>query len=66
MACSSISPVGARATCDGRFEGMKPSYWLDDVQCVGNEDSLFDCVNGGIGRHNCRQGERAGVKCLRA
>ena len=36
-------------------------YWLDDVQCKGDELSLFDCPHNDA--HNCGRGERAGVHC---
>uniref|UniRef100_A0A3Q1GWX9 SRCR domain-containing protein n=1 Tax=Acanthochromis polyacanthus TaxID=80966 RepID=A0A3Q1GWX9_9TELE len=37
--------------------------WLDNVQCSGNELSITDCVHGGLGSHNCRHDEDAGVIC---
>ena len=36
---------------------------LDNVRCTGNEASLFDCGNNGIGIHNCDHYEDAGVRC---
>ena len=36
---------------------------LDDVECTGNEDSLFQCKHRGIGVENCLHGEDAGVRC---
>ena len=39
-------------------------YWLDDVNCAGDEATLLDCPHAEpIGTHNCRAGERAGVTC---
>ena len=32
---------------------------LDNMQCTGNEDSLFACVE----RNDCNHGEDAGVIC---
>ena len=41
-------------------------FWLDDVRCLGDEESLLDCPRRNkrdIGTHNCRAGEAAGVRC---
>ncbi|MYF28124.1 MAG: hypothetical protein F4169_04550, partial [Gammaproteobacteria bacterium] len=49
-------------------------YWLDDVQCRGEEAHILECprrtvVRDGVriqlpvGEHNCRAGEAAGVRC---
>ena len=63
------SYAGVSAPCKGKFNPGQPvQYWLDNVMCVGNEESLFDCPRRGrartIGIHNCRRRERAGVRCL--
>ncbi len=38
---------------------------LDDVNCVGDETSLFFCPHTGINNHNCDHSEDAGVICTR-
>ncbi|XP_046855863.1 deleted in malignant brain tumors 1 protein-like isoform X4 [Xenia sp. Carnegie-2017] len=38
--------------------------WLDDVACVGSEDSLSNCSHKGWENHNCAHSEDAGVECL--
>ena len=58
---------GASATRREKFKVWKPRndlYWLDDVQCNGDEESLFKCPCREIGKHNCGLRERAGVECL--
>ena len=46
------------------FEDDEPvEYWLDDVVCDGDEASLFECAHAGLGVHNCKRNERAGVIC---
>ena len=60
---------GASASIKGVFKKEDPvEYWLDNVKCEGDEESLFDCPRSGrasmIGYHNCGRRERAGVKCL--
>eukprot|EP00057_Strongylocentrotus_purpuratus_P023515 XP_011677989.1 PREDICTED: deleted in malignant brain tumors 1 protein [Strongylocentrotus purpuratus] len=36
---------------------------LDDVSCSGDETSIFDCGNAGLGIHNCGHSEDASVQC---
>ena len=43
-------------------QGSGP-IWLDDLHCVGNEQSIGDCTHLGWGRHYCYHSEDAGVKC---
>ena len=45
-----------------RFGGGSGSVVLDNVQCTGNESSLFDCSTLSV--HNCKHSEDAGVRCL--
>ena len=37
--------------------------WMDDVQCVGNENSIGLCPFNGWAIHNCNHYEDAGVSC---
>ncbi|CAI8040135.1 Deleted in malignant brain tumors 1 protein [Geodia barretti] len=42
-------------------------YYLDDVDCRGNENLLSQCEHGGVGIHNCGVGhQEAGVICSNA
>ncbi|KAM9849119.1 scavenger receptor cysteine-rich domain-containing group B protein-like [Aulostomus maculatus] len=43
-------------------EGSGP-IWLDNVNCGGQEPSLFDCQHPGIGKHNCDHSEDASAIC---
>ncbi|XP_056145848.1 macrophage receptor MARCO [Lampris incognitus] len=40
------------------------NIWLDDLQCRGTENSIFDCPHSGIGAHNCKHSEDVGVQCV--
>ena len=37
--------------------------WLDDLDCVGTEETIRNCPHRSWGSHNCSHGEDAGVKC---
>ncbi|XP_038072278.1 uncharacterized protein LOC119740886 isoform X2 [Patiria miniata] len=53
-----------RAVTDGSFGGNYGlSIFLDNVQCTGNEETVFNCQHNGLGNHNCRHYEDAGVRC---
>ena len=39
------------------------AIFLDDIDCLGNESSLISCSHKGVGNHNCRHYEDAGVRC---
>ena len=60
---TSLHYVAPTATTNARFgEGLGP-IWLDNVACSGAEDSLHSCRHIGVGNHNCRHREDAGVIC---
>ena len=37
--------------------------WMDEVQCVGTESSLSQCVFAGWGIENCSPFESVGISC---
>ena len=68
VACRQLGYAGAVKAIDiirGRSSARR--FWLDDVDCVGNEASISDCPrldNIGWGVDNCNiYSERAGVEC---
>ena len=42
--------------------GTGPIFF-DNVNCFGNESSLFSCRHSGLGNHNCGHSEDASVRC---
>ena len=39
------------------------SIWLNRLSCFGNEFSLFDCGQSGVGTKNCTHSDDAAVYC---
>ncbi|XP_075929494.1 neurotrypsin-like [Petromyzon marinus] len=64
VVCRQLGLSGqARAVTSARFgEGVGP-IWMDEVRCLGREDSLESCPRAPWGHHNCLHGEDAGVAC---
>ena len=55
---------GAIARGNAYFGQGSELILLDDVQCTGNETSIFSCTHNSIGSHRCDHSEDAGVVCF--
>ena len=51
--------------CSAHFGGANSSVpiWLDDVECVGTERSIVNCLHSNWTVHDCHHNEDAGVAC---
>jgi len=45
--------------------GYNENFGMDNVNCAGNEFSLYDCQHLGLGQDNCGRDEVAGVYCYK-
>ena len=59
VVCRSLGYTGG-SNSDQTGSGQ---IWLDDVNCNGNEATIFDCGHNAWGTHNCGHGEDMGVIC---
>ena len=48
---------------EARYGSGSGDIHLDNLNCVGNENSIFECRHNGWGRHNCWHHEDASVEC---
>ncbi|NWH18634.1 DMBT1 protein, partial [Grus americana] len=51
------------AVSEAQFGPGSGNILLDDVQCRGDEDDLWECSHRGIAVHNCQHKEDASVIC---
>ena len=48
---------------EAHFGEGSGNIWIDSAECLGDEQTLFDCNTDPIGVHNCDHSEDSGVKC---
>eukprot|EP00092_Neocalanus_flemingeri_P030752 GFUD01033395.1.p1 GENE.GFUD01033395.1~~GFUD01033395.1.p1 ORF type:complete len:725 (+),score=108.76 GFUD01033395.1:33-2207(+) len=61
VACRMLGYPSGSATIESQFGSVPSVFIFDDVNCNGNEDSLFECSYNP--NDNCRSNEGAGVIC---
>ena len=63
VSCKVPLSSGAEAFSFAYFgAGVGPTH-LDNVQCVGNENTILACPSNPIGNENCGHNADAGVRC---
>ena len=64
IACNQLGFMGAWSAYTGGTygEGCGPIF-LDDLSCVGDENTLDACYHLSVGTHNCEHSEDVAVSC---
>ena len=64
MVCRELGFTGGYAAQNGAVNRHgNETIWMNNVQCFGNESSLFSCNHDGWKKYSCKNSRRAGVKC---
>ncbi|XP_078390387.1 scavenger receptor cysteine-rich type 1 protein M130-like [Cetorhinus maximus] len=63
--CRQLGCGPAKSAPGGAHFGEAPAgaFWLDQVECQGNESNVFQCRSHVLGEHSCSPGEAASVVC---
>ena len=65
VACRMLGYTGSSEGKNGAVYGKgSDTLWLSNLQCAGNENSLFSCVHDGLRNHTCAGGKEATASCL--
>jgi hypothetical protein len=64
VVCRQLGFSGATAVYQSAHYGQGAGpIFIDNVQCTGTENYLWDCPHNGWSSHNCVHGEDASVDC---
>ena len=66
VVCTELGFGEVVASTSGAFYGQgSGQIWLDDVDCVGTEESIVNCSYSPWGSHNCSHERDSSVHCSR-
>ena len=57
------SPLALNAPIAARYGEGSGQIAYTDVECTGNESSIFNCSNSGLFNNTCSHGKDASVVC---
>ena len=64
VVCTELDDAEAIAAGHGAFYGQgSGEIWLDDMNCVGTEETIRNCSHSGWASHNCTHEKDASVNC---
>ena len=61
--CKQLGFSGATGAFSGSAFGQVSPFYMDNVNCAGNEPNLLYCEHGGFLVSDCGPEEAAGVRC---
>ena len=65
VACRMMGYAGSTQPKNSAVYGKaSDTFWLNNLRCAGDENSLFSCVHDGLRNHTCAGGNEATLACL--
>jgi len=64
VVCRQLGYTSGQAFRSARYGPGEWTIWMDNVDCMGTEESLTLCSFNGWGINNCAHSEDAGVMCF--
>ncbi len=63
--CRALGYTGSADSKSNAFYGNGNGvFWLNNVQCAGDEDSIFSCAHDGLKKQGCPNGKVTKAVCV--